>query len=241
MLLVESRKRIHIGVNFILTHMPVVDRQLSLDFQTTLYDAGINYDDVQLDEQNLRIIRRKPQAPFEIRLINVQQPQPQMAMGQLLIIDVFPDRPMASFTEEAEKITEAFQSVSPFPRQVLSKDVTLRDLYSTGGVHAFQALWEDVLGQEVDTIERLGRPVQGGGLRFVMPPRPEDTEPVVIELKIESYLKDSSKLFIEVQATWPQPTPAGTGLSATPLLRFADEYITDITLDFLGVKNHEND
>jgi hypothetical protein len=48
--------------------------------------------------------------------------------------------------------------------------------------------------------------VLGGGLRLVMPPVKEGAEPVQIEIKIESFFRESQKLFIETFFVWPQPS-----------------------------------
>lgn len=224
------------GINFVLTHMPIVDKRLALRFQEALQDVGVEYDAVEFPKKNqLRVIRKEEKAPFEIRL-NLNEPSTgPVAIGQLLVLDSFPMRDsIDSFIAEAENAIRAFESVSSSPhRQVLSKDVALRDLYSTGEVHAFQLIWEEALGQSPERIERLGRPIHGGGLRFVMPPRPEDHEPVMIELKIESFLEDTSKLFIEAQLTWPMPTKPGSSISPTEPLRFAEDYITNTALRIL--------
>jgi len=45
----------------------------------------------------------------------------------------------------------------------------------------------------------------GGGLRFVMDPVPNHDHPAQIEVKIESFLQDTSKVFVETQFNWLKP------------------------------------
>jgi hypothetical protein len=229
----ETRKTIHMGVNFVLTHMPILDTHFSLDFQQSLTKSSIAYSTVtQLSENKLAIVRNKP-TPLRIT-VGMQGPPDRSSVGQLLIVAPFPERSLDSFGQEADRVVRAFEAVSSPPqRQVLSKDATLRDLYETGGSHAFQVLWEVVLGQQREALQKLGREVLGGGLRLVMPPRSGEPDPVTIELKVESYLQDSSMLFLETQMAWRQP-----GMEVIPLdlLNKVEQYITETALDFLGVE-----
>jgi hypothetical protein len=234
-MLVETRKTIHMGVNFVMAPMPPIDDpRLRLGIQSSLDQAGVAYSTVKRTENELIISRDEP-TRLEVKIALFRPAVPPV--GQLLILAPFPERSLDAFIEEAEIVIRAFESASPpAQRQLISRDATLRDLYETGGVHAFQEIWETVLEQRPEALQKLGREVLGGGLRLVMPPRPDDQDPVNIELKIESYLKDTTKIFLEAQFSWQRPLPPGMEASPRYLLGQVEEYITRTALDFIGAE-----
>jgi len=97
-------------------------------------------------------------------------------------------------------------------------------LYETTGQHAFQELWESRLGQSSQALSIFDRPVLGGGLRFVLNPVDEEL-PHQIEIKIESLLSDSTKIFVETQFTWPIPTAAGISFQIKEQIESMKAYI----------------
>jgi len=223
-----SRKTIHMGVNFVLAPMPAVDSHFSLAFQRFLGETGIEFGRVELQDGQLSIFRDKP-APLGIKIATGGP------VGQLLIFAPLPERPLAAFVAEAEKVVRAFEiAASTGPRQLVSKDATLRDLFDTGGVHAFQEIWERFLERTPEVLAMLGKEVLGGGLRFVMPPREGELDPVQIELKIESFLRDTSKVFFETQFAWPQPSTPGSPIDPGALLASVDEYVQQVASRFAG-------
>lgn len=139
---------------------------------------------------------------------------------------------MEYFIQEAEQVIEAFEETWPVPqRQIIRRDVSLKCLYETTGDHAFQELWEERLGQSQDSLSAFGRPVLGGGLRFVMPPQPSD--PAQVEVKIESYLIDTRKMYVETQFVWSKPMPPGASFDPRDRLTEVDAYITDQVHSFI--------
>ena len=137
-------------------------------------------------------------------------------------------------TREAEAAVRAFEATwGKERRQIISSDAAFRDLYETSAEHAFQELWEQRLGQSAQSLAILGRPVLGGGLRFVMPPLPDEVEPLQIEVKIESFLRDTKKLFVETQFAWPAPTSPGAPFDPAGKLKQLDDYIEHVVTSFL--------
>jgi hypothetical protein len=201
-----------------------------LGFQQYLTKAGIEYSQVIRIENGL-LLHRDKLTPLDIR-VGSNGPQ-----GQLLVSATFPQGTVDDFASEAETVYLAFEELAPSQyRQVLGKDATIRVLYAAGGVHAFQVIWETLLGQQNDLLQKLGKPVLGGGLRFVMPPTRDEADPVIIELKIESFLQDSFKLFLETQVAWPKPMEVGAEIAPKALLKYVDDYITKTVESFLGAK-----
>ena len=70
----------------------------------------------------------------------------------------------------------------------------------------------------------------GGGLRFVRPRQPD--RPAQIEVKIESYLRDTRKVFIETQFSWLEPTPSGVSFDPRKQLTKVDHYARNKVLSF---------
>jgi hypothetical protein len=164
--------------------------------------------------------------------VNVLPPQ----LGQLLVVAPKPQRSLSSFVQEVEAAVDAFRKTWPAQsRQVVGCDVTVRKLIEATRAHAFQELWEDLLGQSAQSLSVFGRPVLGGGLRFVMPPVAQDgQEPKQIEVKVESYLRATNKLFVETQFAWPQPAPPGVPFEPGKRLFAVNEFIDDHVLGFLS-------
>lgn len=216
------------GVNFTLAPMPVLDTQFSLSMQGVLADENISPSRVNQSERELTIVREGA-SPLNIK-VGLQGP-----VGQLLITSPFPERSVEVFAREAASVVMAFEMASATPpRQTISKDATIRELYDAEGIHAFQEIWEEFLQQDSSRLDMLGKEVLGGGLRFVMPPRPDEVDPVQMELKIESFLRDSSKIYLEAQFAWPQPSQPGVQLNPEALLVTVDTYLQQIASSFAG-------
>jgi len=226
----DSRQIIHIGVNFRIAPMPILDVQSNLNFQQSLVTHGIDFTRVQFTEREM-VVARDTAARLEVKLAAVGPP----SVGQLLILAPHPGRDLTLFAKEAEAVVEAFEATWPTqPRQIISRDATMRDLYETSAEHAFRELWEVRLHQPPDSLAALGRPVLGGGLRFVMPPQPDDPEPVQIEVKIESFLRDAKKIFVEAQFTWPSPKPPGSPFDPADRLEQVNEFIESRVVPFMA-------
>jgi len=178
-------------------------------------------------EHRIEVVRDVP-LPLQV-VVSASTSQP---IGQLLLVATHPERTLRYFIQETEQVVEAFEATWPAShRQIIKRDVTLRDLYETTSGHAFQELWETRLGQPTDSLAAFGGPVLGGGLRFVIPVQP--SRPAQIEVKIESYLADTSKVFVETQFTWPQPTPPGVSFDPRDRLLEVEDYIKNQVLAFI--------
>jgi hypothetical protein len=145
-------------------------------------------------------------------------------IGQLLIAAPQPNRALVSFIEDAEMVVAAYRRVWPGPMQIVRRDCTLRYLYAVREGHAMQFLWERRLHQTEDALSAIGRPVLGGGLRLVMPPRPRVPDDAGVEVKIESLLSDARQLFLETQFVWETPAAPGTEPDPRPLIEAVDAF-----------------
>lgn len=225
----QSRHIIHTGINFVMSPPPIIDLRSSyLDFQKNLIACGVEFTTSVCREGRIELVRQVP-GPLQITVI-ASAPQ----VGQLVVVAPHPKRPLDLFVKEAIAIVEAFNATWPVQlRQVISCDATIRSLYETTSEHAFKELWETRLCQPLDSLATFGRPILGGGLRFVMPPQPTDLEPVQIEVKIESFLEDVKKIFVETQFVWPQPAAPGAPLDPEKRLLQVNEYIENQVLAFI--------
>lgn len=229
----NSRQTIHKGVNFLFTLFAGIDKKAGIRFQSALMDRGLEFSATQESESQLIIIREKPSR------LEIQIGLPGPSLGQLVVIGPHPAHHGEMFEREAEAVVQAFNDVwYDSDRQILSCDATVRDLFESSYEHAFQELWVHRLNQSEDSLGILGRPVLGGGIRLVMPPRPDEERPCQIEVKIESFLRDTKKIFVETQFSWLAPLPAGVPMDPPQRLKTIDDYVDSQVLSFILGENH---
>jgi len=196
----QSRVIVHAGISFISIPVPLVVSQTFLAFQQAIIANGLEYNRTETPKNTISLLRDIPY-PLQITVSSLDS-----QVGQLLILTPQPKGSLDLFVQEAEAAIQAYESVWTAPtRQIIHADATIRQLYETTSQHAFQELWESRLGQSSQALSAFGRPIRGGGLRFVMDPVAEDL-PAQIEVKIESFLLDTTKIFVEIQFTWPIPS-----------------------------------
>ena len=225
----DTRQLIFAGVNFVFAPGAEVTQERQLAFQTQLVNRQMEFDQSRRDGNQI-ILLRTLGSHLQIQVLGGGTP-----VGQLLVIAERPVHTLDLIKKEMDEVVAAFEGCWGQPQQIVARDATIRLLFATDGGHAFQYLWEDRLGQSDTDLSALGRPVQGGGLRFVMPPIGEKFQ---IELKVESFLTDSSKLFLETQFVWPQPETAGSRMHPDKTLDQVYQYATGPALAFaLGNEN----
>lgn len=216
----HSRKIIHVGINFLTIPTPVINNQSSLLFQQAIIANGLDYIRTENPKNQITLIREEP----SLLQISVNALEPQY--GQVLVVAPNLKCSLDLFIQETEAALKAFESVWISPnRQIIKCDSTIRDLYETTSQHAFQELWEKRLGQPSQSLASFGRPIRGGGLRFVMDPLLNEDDPVQIEVKIESFLRDTTKIFMETQFIWLKPTSPGVSFNARERLLLINNYI----------------
>jgi hypothetical protein len=230
----NSRVVVFSGINFVTVPAPVISRQTFLAFQKSILDNGLEFVRTESPKDSIVLMRDTPY-PLQVT-VNLLQGQ----VGQLLIIAPQPKSSQEIFIQESEAAIHAYEEVWQAPnRQIIKADATIRNLYETTSPHAFKELWENRLGQQAKSLAAFGRPIRGGGLRFVMDPIPEDM-PVSIEVKIESLLSDTSKILVETQFIWPMPTNPGTPFNVRERLTFIGSYIEKQVNDFLTGENKDD-
>jgi len=225
----QSRYIIHLGINFVTIPAPVVTRQSSLAFQAAIGESGLDFVRAENPENQIILTRESP-SPLQV-MVGLLEPQ----VGQVRIVAPNPKGSLELFVQEAEAALEAFAAVWPAKnRQIIRSDGAIRELRETSAAHAFQELWESRLGQTSQALAVFGRPIRGGGLRFVMDPLPAEPEPVQIEVKIESFLSDTKKMFVETQFVWLKPTDPGAPFAARERLSQMNSYVEEQVQAFLS-------
>jgi hypothetical protein len=62
---------------------------------------------------------------------------------------------------------------------------------------------------------------------------PNEPDPFQVEVKIESYLQDTSKIFVETQFTWPKLSSPGEGLNISSRVAQINDYMEQQVYKFL--------
>lgn len=223
-----SRKILHLGINFVTVPKPILSQQKFLLFQQAILNSGLDFSKAESDEEKFQIIRESP-SPLRITVVSQNQP-----VGQLIVIAPNPKTPISLFIEEVSAVVQAFNSVwSDHNRKIIAGDATIRELLPTETDHAFQELWEKRLGQKGSALSVFGRPVRGGGLRFVLESEQDAEEISNIEVKIESYLRDTSKIYLEAQSKWRYNKDKGT-FEVEKIVSDLNAFIVSKVHKFLG-------
>jgi hypothetical protein len=224
-----ERYILHLGINFVTIPAPIITPQSALAFQQAVITSGLDYVRAENPKGQVILTRETP-SPLQIT-VSALEPQ----VGQILVVAPNPKGTLDLFIKEAEAAVEAFETVwRAQNRQIIKSDGTIRELHAIAGKHAFQELWERRLGQSSEALAAFGRPVRGGGLRFVMDPLQDEDKPVQIEVKIESFLRDTTKMFVETQFTWLKATQPGAPFAVREKLYQMNSYIEHHVYNFIS-------
>jgi hypothetical protein len=220
-----SRRLIHVGINHLISPPLTITNQTFMQFQQAVLTQGLEFQRTNRAENRI-VLERVTPTPLQIT-VGINGPQ----LGQLLIVAPDTKAALSLFIQEAEAVIAAFESVwLPPTRQILRTDATMRELYETESQHAFQELWEVRLNQPMQSLAAFGRPIRGGGLRFVMDAQPGDDHPAQVEVKIESFLQDTSKVFVETLFNWLKPQVA---FETRPNLEQMNQYVQSHVQQFM--------
>jgi hypothetical protein len=221
----------HIGINFLLIPGATISDQSILSFQQEIRNAGLSFSTLNINPQKngFSVIRNEP-SNFQITIATIQPPVSQLA----IIAPQMPKTTVEMFYKESVAAVSAYQTVWSAPAwQIIRCDATIRELHETESDHAFKELWEKRLHQSPEGLKVLGNPVVGGGLRFVMVSQPNEPNPVQIEVKVESFLTDAKKMFIESQFTWLQPSQPSQTINVQERLESVKKYLDENVLSFM--------
>jgi len=197
----QSKTTSYMHVQFLLATGWSAERVKTVEFQKALLDSGLDFTQTNVYDRGFLLNRVQP-SPLQVKL-DASGPQ----VMTLQIVSQNPQYDLDLFCRDCQAAVAGYVRTWPSEHyQLLSATAKIHHLYSSK-THAFQYLWENRLGQRPQDFRTLGnRPVAGGGLRLLMPPHAtEGAEPVSIELRVESFLRETNKLFVETVFTWPKP------------------------------------
>ncbi len=223
----RGKKELHYGVGCIVAPMTLGDSAKCRDFEDVLAKAGLEFDKKETLPNGFVFVRTKNDKNLQLRIV---VPGPRVA--QIILVAPNPGVAFGAFGREAGSACKAMAEVWPSVKTVVQREVTIRHLYDAEGEHAFKFLWEKRLGQKREDLDVFGR-VLGGGIRLVVPPTQEQR--TQLNIRVESYLKDSRKLFVEVQCHWPNPVPVEEGLKPQELLESVDRVIDTQVAKFISM------
>jgi hypothetical protein len=227
----ESKTSIHFSITYVLAIQWSPEKAKALDFQKALLDNGLDFSQTNIAPTKYTLFRAD-QSPLRV-VIESNGPQ----VSSLHVVSQNPTYDLDMFTMDAAAVCSAFQQTWQADQyQIVRQAAKIHHLYSCD-THAFSYLWEKRLGQSPEDFKALGgRPVAGGGLRLVMPPFNKDGEqPKSIEVRIESFMRETTKLFIETAMVWPKPSFINKDESLNPkeLMQQTEDYATNEVWNFL--------
>jgi hypothetical protein len=211
---------VHLGVGCLFAPSPVIELFRVQAFEKALADRGLQFTSRNLTPGAVHL-HRDPD-PLDVQLTTPANGPP---VASFAVLAPGPWATVQEFTEQAVAAYESYATVwTGQTLQVVQREVTLRRLFSVAESSAWEYLWQRRLAQEVRELQAFGRPVLGGGLRFVLPP---DDEQPHVELKIESFFPDPTKLFVELQMKWMKPQILEGLGDPAPLIQEADRFIDE--------------
>ncbi|EKO79718.1 MULTISPECIES: hypothetical protein [unclassified Leptospira] len=226
----RNRNIIHVGLSDLFLPILVRSKSEVLQLQTILEELGIEITGTNYGPNQNVLTRQLAQSVLTVQLANAGP-----NITQLLIISENPDGSLESIEEDFERVLEAFDKVWPLQgKNAVKSDLTVRLLTDSSTEHAFGEIWEKRLRQNRDSLQQLGRPILGGGLRFVLPPlNPQDPEDHGIEIKIESFFPDPRKIFMETIFLWSTPRTISEKWSTSDRIQKVIQYSEQHLIPFL--------
>lgn len=226
----ESRQSIYFDISYVIASQWSSEPMKRLDFQRALAERQLDFPQTGVGPHEFTLVRTE-QSPLQVK---VASSGPRVST--ISISSKNPVHSLELFGKEAEAVCDAYrQTWLKQQCQILQCSARIQHLYSCQD-HAFKYLWEDRLGQKPQDFRYLGkRPVLGGGLRLFMPPLKEDVEPVQIEIKIESFLREAQKMFVETFFVWPKPRLLAEGAHFDTEFRLGsvEKYATEEVCNFI--------
>jgi hypothetical protein len=142
--------------------------------------------------------------------------------------------------EQLTAILKEISSVLPIPVFIQQTHIIRKTIPLSGEGDSRRFLTEQLLCVTEEGISGWKRPLGAVGVRFVF--TPQQTQDVSnlnnFDLKIESYLQDPRKIFIENAATFLVPLPAGQWDQLKASLSEAHKFLDDYAVSILkGASN----
>ncbi|HEV2149597.1 MAG TPA: hypothetical protein VGR37_19505 [Longimicrobiaceae bacterium] len=241
----HSRQTIQLTVGFIVSPALELDEHRLAAFRARLEEEGIRFDHAEQGDAGLILVREKPSVlQVQVATGQVAGGAEPVAVSQLVVATALaPEVPAASasdFANAAHEVTDVARDVWPEMENVLGWNTGIRVLFASSTEHSFQYLWERRLGQSTDDLSVFGRPILGGGMRLVFPPGQTPGEQFQAEVRVESFLEDVRRLYVELNLGSGNPEPI-SAMNPTSLVQVTEEFLQDRLVPFLRAGGGESD
>jgi hypothetical protein len=110
--------------------------------------------------------------------------------------------------EELVGIVKEIAGVLPIPIFIHQVHVLRKTMPMAGAMDARAFLMQEIVRVPPGRLAAWKRPFAAAGVRFIFPPQ-QMNDLSAYDLKIESFLQDPAKLFVENTASYLMPMPAG--------------------------------
>ncbi|HEX7242346.1 MAG TPA: hypothetical protein VF263_18810 [Longimicrobiaceae bacterium] len=233
----ESRQTIQLNAGFLVSPALVLDEDRVAAFRARLAEEGVEFEHAEEADGSVVLVRFQPSSlQVQLNTMQVDGPEPAVVTQIVLLAAVGPDSPVpapADFADLAHEVTDAAREVWPEMEQVLGWSTGTRTLFAARTEHSFQYLWEQRLGQPIDSLGAFGRPVLGGGVRLMFPAGEGPGEQFQAEVRVETFLEDVRWLFVELNLASGAPEPI-SAMNPTALVQTSEEFLVNRVLAFLA-------
>lgn len=233
----HSRQTVQFTVGFLIGPALELDEQRTAAFRARLEEEGIRFEHAEHGDSTLVLARDTPSS-LQVQIVSGQvgggsEPVPvtQIMVATVIGQDV-QAAPAGEFADAAHEVTDAAREVWPEMEYVLGWNTGVRTLFASSTEHSFQYLWEQRLGQDTQELSVFGRPILGGGLRLMFPPGQGEGEQYQAEVRVESFLEDVRRLYVEVNLANGAPEPINA-LNPTVLIQGTESFLNDRVIPFL--------
>jgi hypothetical protein len=233
----QSRQTIQFTVGFLIGPALELDEQRVAAFRARLEEEDIRFEHAEHADSTLVLARTAPSS-LQVQIVSGQvgaaaEPVPvtQIVIATVIAQDV-PVAAMAEFADAAHEVTDVVRDLWPEMEYVLGWNTGVRSLFASSTEHSFQYLWEQRLRQDTQELSVFGRPILGGGLRLMFPPGQDEGEHFQAEVRVESFLEDVRRLYVELNLANGNPEPINA-LNPTVLIQATEAFMDERVLPFL--------
>ncbi len=249
----DSHQLRSIRIAYVFPGQPRIERNDSMAFYDRLSSEGVALSQFSHDETALKLSDTRGGKPPDVFNVVVDH---RGQNTRLLVYEDFPTDPLSLFLKQADVVWECFGQVWESKRlggQPQLTEVKIRMTAAVEGGDSREYLGDRILRIRHDGLQKLGRRVHGVGINLVIPIQVGDADADEIplngaqgNLRIESLLDDSSRLFLECRVTWPTMLQVSKGNQGTlssvinveprkpsSCVQQVYDYMTENVVDFL--------
>lgn len=233
----HSRQTIQFTVGFLIGPALELDEERIAAFRARLEEEDIRFEHAEHADSTLVLARNAPSS-LQVQIASGQVgggPEPVPVTQIVIATAIAQDVAVAAvgdFADAAHEVTDVARDVWPEMEYVLGWNTGVRSLFASSTEHSFQYLWEQRLGRDTQELSVFGRPILGGGLRLMFPPGQAEGEHYQAEVRVESFLEDVRRLYVEVNLAHGNPEPINA-LNPTTLIQATEAFMDERVLPFL--------